>query len=326
MRHLGSLVLSLLLGSIVWALTGFAAVEYARGRIDLEGINGSTLLGVLLFIVAGALYTILVSARLSPIGPALVGLLYFGLSLWSMVDRSSFLDVVPRDLFNRDFALAVPAEGLGFLLAVPLLATVLSPRRWRRYDRPMPAHGPGHGPAHAYGPPGGPPSTPFPGAAPPGMPPGQPGYPPQQQASPWSPAGVSSPGMPSAGSPPPGYPPSSQPGSYPPSSGQPGSYPPSSGQPGSYPPSSGQPGSYSPPTSGPPGYSPPTSTPPSYSAPTSTPPTDATTVLGSRPPGGTPTDATTLLSGRARQARDEPTHLINDEARPPDDPDVTRRM
>jgi hypothetical protein len=302
MRHLGSLVLSLLLGPIVWALAGFGVVEYARGRVDLEGIDGSTLLGVLMLIVAGALYTILVSARLSPIGPAFVGLVYFGLALWNTFDRDSFLDVVPRDLFDRDFALAVPAEGLGFLLAGPLLATVLSPRRWRRHDRPVPAHGP----AHAYGPPGGPPPTPFPGAAPPGMPPGQPGYPPpQQQTSPWSPAGVSSPGMPSAGSPPPGYPPSSQPGGY------------------------------SSPTSGPPGYAPPTSTPPSYSSPTSAPPSyspppggasDATTVLGSRPPGGTPTDATTLLSGRARQSRDETTHLIHDKTNPPDDPDVTRRM
>ena len=170
MRHIGSLALALVLGPVVWLLTGYGLNEYARNMIMLGGMRGGTVVGILALLVAGALYTLLVSTRISPVGPVSVGLLYLGLAVWFTVDQVSFLEALPRRMVRGDFALAVPAAGFVYLLAVPLLATVASPRRWRRYDRPVTPRGYGGYPV----PPG---SMPLPAGFP-GFPAGAPGYPP----------------------------------------------------------------------------------------------------------------------------------------------------
>jgi len=170
MRHIGSLALALVLGPVVWLLTGYGLNEYARNMIMLGGMRGGTVVSILALLVAGALYTLLVSTRISPVGPVTVGLGYLGLAVWFTVDQVSFLEALPQGMARGDFALAVPAAGFVYLLAVPLLATVASPRRWRRYDRPVTPRGHGGYPV----PPG---SMPLPAGFP-GFPAGAPGYPP----------------------------------------------------------------------------------------------------------------------------------------------------
>jgi hypothetical protein len=195
MRHAGSVLLSLFLAPLIWVGTGYGLTEVNQARVRFAGgFEVEIVLGLLALLAAGALYALLVMARLSPIGPALIGLVFVGLSAWAAFDPASYFDTMPTDLRRGDFALTYPALGYGALLGVPLLATLLSPRRWRRYAHAgaaapagpapyaMPAAGMPPGavpPGDAYAPPYGgrptfgatpgylappPPGSPYPGA------------------------------------------------------------------------------------------------------------------------------------------------------------------
>jgi hypothetical protein len=198
MRHAGSLLLSLFLAPLIWVATGFGLTEVNQARARFAGgFEVEILLGLLALLAAGGLYAVLTMARLSPIGPVLIGLVFVVLAAWAAFGPESYFDTMPTDLRDGDFALTYPALGYSAMLAVPLLATLLSPRRWRRYAHPaaagpaapapypMPAAGmpPGAVPPGAgYAPPyGGPPTfaaTPgylapppaYPGAPAPGAP------------------------------------------------------------------------------------------------------------------------------------------------------------
>jgi len=168
MRHAGSLLLSLFLAPLIWVGTGYGLTEVNKARAQLiSGFEIEIVLGLLALLAAGGLYALLTMARLSPIGPALIGLIFVVLATWSAFDPASYFDTMPTDLRDGDFALTYPALGYSALLGVPLLATLLSPRRWRRYAHPaaatpaapapypMPAAGmpPGAMPGAPYAPP-----------------------------------------------------------------------------------------------------------------------------------------------------------------------------
>jgi hypothetical protein len=135
MRHLGSVLLSAVLAPVIWALAGIGMIKFAEsfGTFDVDWVTLSV--GLLALLGAGLCYTPLVLARLSPLGPALVGVALLGMSVWAAVSTRSFVDTVPAKVLGVPAALLEPAR-FAPLLAVPLLATLLSARRWRRYDRP----------------------------------------------------------------------------------------------------------------------------------------------------------------------------------------------
>lgn len=140
MRHAGSLLLSLFLAPLIWVGTGYGLTEVNKARAQLiGGFEIEILLGLLALLAAGGLYALLTMARLSPIGPALIGLIFLALASWAAFDPESYFDTMPTDLRDGDFALTFPALGYSAMLAVPLLATLLSPRRWRRYAHPAAA-------------------------------------------------------------------------------------------------------------------------------------------------------------------------------------------
>lgn len=148
MRHLGSLLLSLILAPIIWVLTGFGLGEYLhQPRTSPTAPDIELLLGAAALLLAGVLYALLVLPRLSPLGPVLVGLAYLGLVTWNTLDAESLLRGQPQEIVGITNPLPYPAEGVAALLAVPLLATLFSPRRWRRYER-MPALYDGRQPDH----------------------------------------------------------------------------------------------------------------------------------------------------------------------------------
>lgn len=131
MRHLASAILGPVLGFIAYILFGFGA-----GRLSIEdGWSTDNIVGLLAILGAGVAYAILVVPRLSPIGPALVGIAYLGIGLWILSDVSSFADVVPADIFGIDNSGFGPGL-LSLALAVPLLATLVSPNRWMSRTRP----------------------------------------------------------------------------------------------------------------------------------------------------------------------------------------------
>ncbi|BCB79807.1 hypothetical protein Pflav_062170 [Phytohabitans flavus] len=140
MRHAGSLLLSLFLAPLIWIATGYGLNEVNRARVQLsDGFQVEIVLGLLALLVAGGMYALLTMARLSPIGPALIGLVFFVLAAWAAFDPRSYFDTMPTDLRDGDLALTYPSLGYSAMLAVPLLATLLSPRRWRRHPHPAAA-------------------------------------------------------------------------------------------------------------------------------------------------------------------------------------------
>jgi hypothetical protein len=223
MRHLGSLVAALLITPAVWVLTGVGLSGYARARTGTDAeARAALLLGVVALLAAAALYAVLVVPRLSPVGPAVAGLALLGVTAWSAVDVAAVYRAMPRTAFGVEVGLARPAEGVAVLLAVPLLATLLSPARWRRraavagpaYVPPGPVPGPGpmSGAPVIHIPPEQ--STVYPSQA---QPPGHPA-PVQAWSAPGQPGAYAPAGQPSAWAAPPGqpvaHPPSGQPGGY----------------------------------------------------------------------------------------------------------------
>jgi hypothetical protein len=134
MRHLLSLALALVLIPLIYIATGYGLVRSAKvgaGSLDL----GTGVAAVAAFAVAGSLYAVLMLARLSPAGLVLGGLALLGASVWAFFGTRSFLDTMPSSLLGQR-GVMLAAAGSGAVLAVPLLATVASPRRWRRGDEP----------------------------------------------------------------------------------------------------------------------------------------------------------------------------------------------
>ncbi|HZN20257.1 MAG TPA: hypothetical protein VFB84_19010 [Micromonosporaceae bacterium] len=133
MRHFGSVLLSLVLAPLIWLSAGVGASKLAEGLAD-DPDRRSAFVGLVAIGVGGLLYSLLVLSRLSPLGPVLVGLAFGGATVWAVVAANSFRDMVPEDFLGVSGAGRLPASGYAALLAVPLLATIFSARRWRRYD------------------------------------------------------------------------------------------------------------------------------------------------------------------------------------------------
>ncbi|HET8660456.1 MAG TPA: hypothetical protein VFM55_15820 [Micromonosporaceae bacterium] len=133
MRHFGSVLLSLVLAPLIWLSAGVGAGKLAEGLAD-DPDRRSAFVGLVAIGVGGLLYGLLVLSRLSPLGPVLVGLAFGGATVWAVVAAGSFRDLVPEDFLGVSGAGRLPASGYAAMLAVPLLATIFSPRRWRRYD------------------------------------------------------------------------------------------------------------------------------------------------------------------------------------------------
>ena len=182
MRHLGSIVLAMLLIPVVYLLTGIGLVDWetAESGSKLNYARLVVALGALL--VAGLVYALLLLARLSPLGLILAGLALFGVAMWQTVATSSFTHTMPRSILGVDGSGWVTAGPVSALLALPLIATLVSPRRWRKWANPPAAVAP----APAYSPP--PSGYPAPPPAYPGAP--QYGQQQPQYAVPTSPAGA----------------------------------------------------------------------------------------------------------------------------------------
>jgi hypothetical protein len=183
MRHLGSIVLSMLLVPIVYVLTGIGLVDWSVAESGSSLNYGRLAVALMALLVAGLAYATLVLARLSPLGLILAGLALFGVSLWETFANDSFVHTMPRSILGVDQAGWAVAGPVGALLALPLVATVISPRRWRRWANPPAAVAPT--PAYA------PPPAGYPGLPPAAQPmaPSQPAPYAPQYAAPTSPAG-----------------------------------------------------------------------------------------------------------------------------------------
>jgi hypothetical protein len=135
-RHLRSILYAIVLAPAVWILCGVGFTQNLTGRArDGGGVESIT--GLLLLLLAGATYAILVFAPISPAGPLLSGLVFLGISVWALAAPSSYAGIWAPGVSKEGFDLSRPGYGLAALLAVPLVCTALSARRWERYEPPQ---------------------------------------------------------------------------------------------------------------------------------------------------------------------------------------------
>jgi hypothetical protein len=197
-RHLGSIILSLILVPIIYVLYGLGVGELGEANVSMttDTVNyGHAGLAVLAFGAAGLLYALLVQTRISPLGPFLASLGFFGVGVWAIVDFKSLADTLPAHTFGIPEVLYYPLFGLTIFAAVPLLVTVISPRRWRRYANPAAATPAAMPPPVGYQPPAYPQSSAYSPAAPNyPAPSGAPNYPAPVSAAPAYPTNPAYPG------------------------------------------------------------------------------------------------------------------------------------
>ncbi|WP_144121938.1 hypothetical protein [Catellatospora sichuanensis] len=135
MRHIGSFLLALVFAPAIFLLTGTGLSAFqtmwVSGGAPSAVLDAAVAAGALL--LASILYAILIMVRLSPVGPFLAGLGMLGMSGWAAGWSQSYADTFA--MLDVHMGGAVGQSGLGLVLAVPLLATVVSPRRWRKHER-----------------------------------------------------------------------------------------------------------------------------------------------------------------------------------------------
>lgn len=136
MRHVRSILYALVLAPAVWVLAGvgFTHDLTSRGR---DFFTAESLSGLLLLVFAGILYAIMTFSPISPLGPTLAGAAFLGVTYWAWSGPESYAASWSPDVVKDGFDLSRPGYGLAALLAVPLLCTMLSARRWARYEPPV---------------------------------------------------------------------------------------------------------------------------------------------------------------------------------------------
>jgi hypothetical protein len=155
MRHLGSIVLSIVLAPIIYLLVGVGEIKFATNGATVaagQSTNWTAIgIGVGALVVAGALFATLVMARISPLGPVIAAILYIAVSAWAVESLANVVKLIGSSTLGVSGAQEAPLSGVALFMAVPLLATIFSPRRWRGKDKPAVA---------AYVPPAGTPAYP----------------------------------------------------------------------------------------------------------------------------------------------------------------------
>jgi hypothetical protein len=139
MRHLGSLLLSLVCAAAIYVLAGIGTVKAADVHGDTGTDWAATAITFGALIAAGLLYLMLMVTRLSPLGTVAAGLVLLGVTLWAMFWTDSFTGTMPADIGSIEDAGVIAAGPLTAILAIPLLCTLFSRRRWQRYDFSEPA-------------------------------------------------------------------------------------------------------------------------------------------------------------------------------------------
>jgi hypothetical protein len=143
MRHLLSLVLGVILAPLIYILVGIADAKLFEGIPDLgSALPGSGSVNVVAeaiafacALVAGGLYALLVLTRLSPVGTVVAGLILMVPTIWMVVAYSNFVSTMPTSVLGVHGGLH-DAGAFMIAIAVPLLFTVFSPRRWRSKAQP----------------------------------------------------------------------------------------------------------------------------------------------------------------------------------------------
>ncbi len=139
MRHVGSIVLSIISAPIIYVLTGVGMVKFGQnaGPVASGAANNWTDVGIAAgsIVVAGALWAVLTMVRMSPLGPLIAGLLLIGAEVWGLLDQSDLVKLFGTSVMGVNGAAEMPLNGPALLMAIPMLATIFSPRRWNGAEK-----------------------------------------------------------------------------------------------------------------------------------------------------------------------------------------------
>jgi hypothetical protein len=134
MRHLGSIALSVVFAVVIYPAIGIGLIKFSEVHPATGGTHYLTATyGIAAMAVAGILIAVLMLTRLSPLGPLVAGLLLAGVTAWGLVGLSSLRDRAPKSILGMHGAALAPVGGAALLVAIPLILTVFSARRWYRY-------------------------------------------------------------------------------------------------------------------------------------------------------------------------------------------------
>lgn len=141
MRHLGSLLASVIIAPLAWILLALGqAWVYANWDSTPNGgpppVN-SWLEPVGYLAAAGLLVGLIAVTRVSPLGPVLAGTAYLAFGVAGLAEKSVYT-VLPDTwrILDRDIELHRPIDsGTAIVLGTLLLVAVVSAGRWRRSAR-----------------------------------------------------------------------------------------------------------------------------------------------------------------------------------------------
>lgn len=131
MRHLGSVVLALLIAPLVLLLGGRGLTEFTQAAEASRSDPLATAVAFAALGLAGMLYAALTLPRLSPLGPAFAGVGYLAVSSLLLLGPADLLDRLGDVGVALDEAQVTTAAALAALLALPMLLTIFDTRRWR---------------------------------------------------------------------------------------------------------------------------------------------------------------------------------------------------
>ncbi|MGH3749792.1 MAG: hypothetical protein ACRDT8_20605, partial [Micromonosporaceae bacterium] len=192
MRHLLSILAGLIIAPATWVLVGLSQAKFASATRGADGFTfGDLTTPLALLAAAGLVFGLIAVTKISPLGPALGGLIFIGGQLmyaWRPMTMADLLSA--KNIFGETGVLTLPAStGVAMILGAAMLTALFSVGRWRTWPKfddpddaflgesaapigsPTPA-----GARHAYGGAFGgepaPPARPLspPAAAPPGQP------------------------------------------------------------------------------------------------------------------------------------------------------------
>jgi hypothetical protein len=141
MRHLGSIVLAIVFAPLIYILAGVGQVKFVAGTAGASTDWAAVGIGIGALVVAALLYSVLVMTRISPLGPIIAAALLIAVELWAVFDRAGLADKLGASTLGVHGAQEAPLSGLALFIAVPLIVTIVSPRRWRGTDKPATVYG-----------------------------------------------------------------------------------------------------------------------------------------------------------------------------------------
>jgi hypothetical protein len=136
MRHIGSIVLAVIFAPIIYILTGVGMVKFAANSAASTTDWTAVGIGAGALVVAGALWAVLTMVRMSPLGPLLAGLMFVGAQVWALLDLANVVSTLGTSVLGISHAAEEPLNGPALVMAISMLATIFSPRRWRGKDKP----------------------------------------------------------------------------------------------------------------------------------------------------------------------------------------------